>query len=313
MDKKLSRNIIDAIITNRDECAKDLFEMALAQNITEQLSDIKTVFSEKIFEENEVDKEFMPIKRNFSIETIDHEGKPVKFSEVAYTASTAAKKATDKGHKIVKVVDAAGHDVTADACKSCESSLDEATAGKMKEIEELEQAEYNARKQLKDALKKGASKREIAQLRTNAALASRDFESLLDKHMPQKLDESLRLISSHGDGKHTAKVYKDADWGEYRVKFFKDGKHVGEDGDYHTDDIDDAKSTADTQIKRYNLNEDTAIGNVNSQLTADSIEQKKQEDAENAKSMGQQKSPTVDDVMSVLGNTVSVIDTKTAQ
>lgn len=73
-----------------------------------------------------------------------------------------------------------------------------------------------------------------------------------------ELDEGLRLVSKHGDGQHTAKVYKDNEWEEYRVKFFKDGKHVGEDGDYHTTDLDDAKSTADSQIKRYNAkNEDT--------------------------------------------------------
>lgn len=74
----------------------------------------------------------------------------------------------------------------------------------------------------------------------------------------ESLDEALRIVSKHSgeDGIHTANVYRDSDWGEFRVKFYKGGKHVGEDGDYHTDDLGDAKSTADAQLKRYGtLNE----------------------------------------------------------
>lgn len=41
----------------------------------------------------------------------------------------------------------------------------------------------------------------------------------------------------------SAKVYKDQDWGEYRVKHFLDGKHQ-KDADYHTDDMSDAHDTA---------------------------------------------------------------------
>jgi hypothetical protein len=56
--------------------------------------------------------------------------------------------------------------------------------------------------------------------------------------------ESLRLVGKHGAGAKTAKVYKDHEWGEYRVKFYTDGKHEGEAADYHTDDKDDANDTA---------------------------------------------------------------------
>lgn len=127
------------------------------------------------------------------------------------------------------------------------------------------------------------------------------------------INESLKLVSKHGEGKHTAKVYKDHDWGEYRVKFFKDGKHVGESGDYHTDDLDDAKSTADSQIKRYNVNEGTETGVVDAEMTAQRIEQKKQENQERAQEDVKNKAPTINDVVGVLGNTVSVIDTKSVQ
>jgi hypothetical protein len=49
-----------------------------------------------------------------------------------------------------------------------------------------------------------------------------------------------------------AKVYKDKDWGEHRVKFFSpDGKHRS-GSDYHTDDLSDAHDTAKSQLNRYN-------------------------------------------------------------
>ena len=52
-----------------------------------------------------------------------------------------------------------------------------------------------------------------------------------------------RLVKTIGDGKKTAKVYKDSDWGEYRVKHFVDGVHQ-KDADYHAYDKDDAMNTA---------------------------------------------------------------------
>jgi hypothetical protein len=47
---------------------------------------------------------------------------------------------------------------------------------------------------------------------------------------------------------HVAKVYKDRDWQEYRTKFYTpDGKYLTE-GDSHTDDAEDAHSTAKNQV-----------------------------------------------------------------
>lgn len=62
---------------------------------------------------------------------------------------------------------------------------------------------------------------------------------------------SLRLIGTHKSdcGKHEAKVYKDTDWNEHRVKFFIHGKHH-EPGDYHTDDKQDAHITAQAELGR---------------------------------------------------------------
>jgi hypothetical protein len=63
---------------------------------------------------------------------------------------------------------------------------------------------------------------------------------------------NLRLIKTHSGPKgHVAKVYKDKDWGEHRVKFFSpEGKHYS-DADYHTDDLSDAHDTATGQLNRY--------------------------------------------------------------
>ena len=43
---------------------------------------------------------------------------------------------------------------------------------------------------------------------------------------------------------HSAKVYRDVEWNEYRAKFYDtDGSHLT-DADYHTNDLEDAMSTA---------------------------------------------------------------------
>lgn len=57
---------------------------------------------------------------------------------------------------------------------------------------------------------------------------------------------SLRLVTSIAN-QHTgkaAKVYRDTDWNEYRVKFYRNGKYQ-EGADSHTDDKDDAIGTAE--------------------------------------------------------------------
>ena len=76
-----------------------------------------------------------------------------------------------------------------------------------------------------------------------------DLAKRLEKN-PEK--PNLRLLKTHtGPKGHVAKVYKDKDWGEHRVKFFSpEGKHQAE-SDYHTDDLSDAHDTAKGQLNRY--------------------------------------------------------------
>ena len=70
------------------------------------------------------------------------------------------------------------------------------------------------------------------------------------KEEAEILDKGMRLIGTHVNGPHIAKVYNDTDWGEYRVKYFKNGKHLPT-SDSHHDDSDDAHETAKYQIKNF--------------------------------------------------------------
>lgn len=68
----------------------------------------------------------------------------------------------------------------------------------------------------------------------------------------EELNESLKLVGKHGDGLHTAKIYKDNDASEYHVRFYKDGKHLGDDSNYYTDDKEDAHNTAKAELEFLN-------------------------------------------------------------
>lgn len=61
------------------------------------------------------------------------------------------------------------------------------------------------------------------------------------------------------------------------------------------------------------LQEGTETGAVDAEYTAQQIAQKEQENRERAQEEKKQKAPTIDDVVGVLGNTVSVVDAKSVQ
>lgn len=62
----------------------------------------------------------------------------------------------------------------------------------------------------------------------------------------------MRLIATihRAAADATAKIYRDSDWGEYRVKFYRAGQHQT-GADYHTDDREDAHDTAHGQLARW--------------------------------------------------------------
>lgn len=72
----------------------------------------------------------------------------------------------------------------------------------------------------------------------------------LKKVSEESLDESQRLIKTvNGEHGRTAKVYKDADWEEYVVKFYENGVHL-KDADYSTGDKTDAIQTAEHEAAK---------------------------------------------------------------
>lgn len=73
----------------------------------------------------------------------------------------------------------------------------------------------------------------------------------------------LRLVKTHtGPEGRTAKVYKDQDWGEYRVKHYVNGQHQA-NADYHTDDLEDAHDTAQAMMREKRARGGRAKGKTN--------------------------------------------------
>jgi small-conductance mechanosensitive channel len=103
----------------------------------------------------------------------------------------------------------------------------------------------------------------------------KDFEKLAKKEkkeVDEGLDESdsltkgMKLVSKHGDGKYTAKVYYSPDWEEHQVHFYKDGNHMGEGPvSYHSgngkkEDREEAQHSAVEGLKRFNVKKDVHEG-----------------------------------------------------
>lgn len=63
---------------------------------------------------------------------------------------------------------------------------------------------------------------------------------------------SMRLVKKEEQGNKSYKIYKDLEWGEFRVKFYENGKHLV-DADYHTDDMQDAIGTAQRHLRTNTL------------------------------------------------------------
>lgn len=62
-------------------------------------------------------------------------------------------------------------------------------------------------------------------------------------HREETVTEGLRLTATHSNGDRTAKVYRDHEWEEHRVKHFVGGVHQHK-ADYHTQDKEEAHSHA---------------------------------------------------------------------
>lgn len=79
------------------------------------------------------------------------------------------------------------------------------------------------------------------------------------------LTEGLRLIKTFQHGNRTAKIYRDVEWEEYRVRFYVDGKYEGEAADYHSDK-DDAIDTASNWVQKAAVAEESTVEENHNQL-----------------------------------------------
>lgn len=61
----------------------------------------------------------------------------------------------------------------------------------------------------------------------------------------------MKLIATlHSNSGHSAKVYRDTEWNEFRVKFYSPSGLHREIEDHHTDDKEDALGTARLELDR---------------------------------------------------------------
>jgi hypothetical protein len=67
----------------------------------------------------------------------------------------------------------------------------------------------------------------------------------------------MKLRKTIQNGHFTAKVYADVEWSEYRVKYSKDGKYLGEDCDSFESEETDAIQTASAELEFMNEKETT--------------------------------------------------------
>ena len=89
------------------------------------------------------------------------------------------------------------------------------------------------------------------------ALNSKAFDAISEITVSNTvIAEGVRKVGDYTAGRHSASIHKDSDLGEYKVKFYKDGKHH-EPADYFTDSKEDASGTAKNQCDQQHA-KDTA-------------------------------------------------------
>ena len=106
---------------------------------------------------------------------------------------------------------------------------------------------------MKDPNNPAAASKTLKYNRTVDKMKSAHFHAQQSGYKTEEveIEEALRLVGTHGEGSKTAKVYRDAEWEEYRVKHYTDGVHHKK-ADYHTNDKHDAHSTAQAWTKKAN-------------------------------------------------------------
>lgn len=155
------------------------------------------------------------------------------------TLGAAAKEHGDEVKKLQKEIEAQ------------QKEIDRRKAAMKEEIEQIDELDKST---VKSYLKKKISKPGVPTQKDVDGIA-RATVRLMNKEEVEQIDEESltagkRLISKHGEGSHTARVYKDTEYNEYQVHHYKDGKHMGEGPVSYHDDKEDAEATAKQSIKR---------------------------------------------------------------
>lgn len=121
MKNLAARSVINAIISGKETEANKMFEVAMAEAIKAQIDDYKAVVGQNMFEAVEdVGGEFVPEKKDFSVEAVDPskksdrlpEGEPVHYKVNAFSPITAYKNAVALGHVNIRIKDHVGNEVT---------------------------------------------------------------------------------------------------------------------------------------------------------------------------------------------------------
>jgi len=107
-------------------------------------------------------------------------------------------------------------------------------------------ANAKVNRNVKDANEDREGEKHVGGLKRGGAAYARGGSTYADPSDKPR----LRLVKTISDGPKSAKIYKDLDFNEHRVKFFKDGKHIGESADYHASDRDDAIDTAKYSLSK---------------------------------------------------------------
>lgn len=276
----LSRQIVDAIISGSQDKANAMFEAAMANTIKHQVADYKVAVAQHMFEGTDASGAYMPEKRKFTLDVIHGQtGEPYRYNEMAYTPQESIRKAKEDGHAVTKITDEVGNDVThstkqiSEAMRTApQKHIDVAYSWHSGQSSPLysfastggvvhnEEHRDDLNKEVDSNIAFASKYENDPKYKSEYFGETKKLQALkkyINSAPTKELSEGLRLVSKHGEGKHTAKVYKDSDWGEHRVKFYVDGKHQP-DEDYHTDDVEDAKDTAEAGLKFKNktLNED---------------------------------------------------------
>jgi hypothetical protein len=164
------------------------------------------------------------------VDASDYGPEQVLNSEVKTGMRPISRRAYKKGGKVVA---SSGADAPQNAGKKPRSGNKHLTVDAL------------VNRNLKDANEDREGKKHIGGLKTGGRATYAKGGSTYGTSTPLRLVKTVK-----GPNGHTAKVYKDQDWGEYRVKHYDpDGKYM-EKADAHTDDRDDAIDSANYAVNK---------------------------------------------------------------